>query len=128
MIDNKKLKRILEETGWRKAWLAELLGVHPSLISKWLSGERNPDKYANKISAIFDLYKHGKIKDPKMQVREKTKPIAVSESSHAVAKEFCKKRQKILGAWVSEVIKKAAKGKLIDVSEMGNKSDFQVID
>ena len=61
-------------------------------------------------------------------MREKTKPIAVSESSHAVAKEYCKKRQKILGAWASEVIKKAANGELIDVSKIGNKSGFQVVD
>lgn len=125
---NEELKRILEETGWRKRWLASLLGIHPSLISKWLSGERNPEKYMGKIHKILQLYKQEKIRDTRVRMREKTKPIAVSESSHAVAKEYCKKRQKILGAWASEVIKKAANGELIDVSKIGNKSGFQVVD
>jgi len=125
---NKELKRIMEETGWRKAWLAGLLGIHPSLISKWLSGERDVEKYMGRIRKILQLYKQEKIKDTKVRMQEKTKPIAVSESSHTVAKEYCKKRQKILGAWVSEVIKKAANGKLVDVSTISGKSEFQVVD
>ncbi|HCL00105.1 MAG TPA: hypothetical protein DHW42_08390 [Candidatus Marinimicrobia bacterium] len=118
-----ELKRILEETGWRKAWLAGLLGIHPSLISKWLSGERDPEKYMGKINKILQLYKQEKIMDTKVKMQERTKGVAISESSHAIAKEYCKKRQKILGAWVSEIVKKAANGELIDVSTISGKSD-----
>lgn len=37
-----KLRQVMEEQGRRHVWLAELLGVSPSHVTRVLNGERQP--------------------------------------------------------------------------------------
>ena len=38
------IKQVIADSGYRKNWIAEKVGVHPSHISMWISEERKPNK------------------------------------------------------------------------------------
>ena len=38
------IKKVIADSGLRKNWIAQKIGVHPSHISMWISGDRNPNK------------------------------------------------------------------------------------
>ena len=38
------IKQVIADSGLRKNWIADKLGVHPSHISMWISEERKPNK------------------------------------------------------------------------------------
>jgi len=38
------IKQVIKDSGYRKNWIAEQIGVKPSHISMWISSERKPSK------------------------------------------------------------------------------------
>ena len=38
------IKQVIKNSGYRKTWIAEQIGVKPSHISMWISGERIASK------------------------------------------------------------------------------------
>ena len=38
------IKQVIADSGYRKNWIAEKVGVHPSHISMWISESRKPSK------------------------------------------------------------------------------------
>ena len=38
------IKQVIWDSGYRKNYVAEQIGVHPSHISMWISGTRKPSK------------------------------------------------------------------------------------
>ena len=60
-----KIKEVIWNSGYRKNYVAEQLGVHPSDISMWISETRKPSKYrVRKLCKILkckvlDLYPGG---------------------------------------------------------------------
>ena len=36
------IKQVIWDSGYRKNWIAGKIGVHPSHISMWISGDRKP--------------------------------------------------------------------------------------
>ena len=38
------IKQVIADSGLRKNWIADKIGVHPSHISMWISGERTASK------------------------------------------------------------------------------------
>jgi len=125
MINNEEFIKILKETGWRKRWLASLLGVHPSLISKWLSDERDAGKYMDRIREIFDLYKRGKIKDTKMGTKYEKKAIGIKKDIHKKMKILCAKEEIPIGEYVNRVIEAAVNSGF--VPKNGGKIKFQIV-
>tara|TARA_R100000808_G_C2143499_1_gene151278 strand:+ start:650 stop:862 length:213 start_codon:yes stop_codon:yes gene_type:complete len=60
-----KIKEIIWESGYRKNYIAEQIGVHPSHISMWIAENRLPSKPNLRKLAKFlnckikDLYPEG---------------------------------------------------------------------
>ena len=42
--DMNNIKQVIKDSGYRKNWIAEQIGVKPSHISMWISGERTASK------------------------------------------------------------------------------------
>jgi transcriptional regulator with XRE-family HTH domain len=34
-MEKKQMQEVLKEIGWSQAYLAELLGIHPTTVSRW---------------------------------------------------------------------------------------------
>lgn len=59
-VADKKIKEVLRdgiaERKWRPRHFAKRIGVSPSTVSRWLSGERVPDKkHIRRISDLLDI-------------------------------------------------------------------------
>ena len=49
-----ELQALIRERGLKQRWLAEQLGVHESMLSKWLSGNRPlPREMAERIAEVL---------------------------------------------------------------------------
>jgi len=59
------IKQVIKDSGYRKNWIAEQIGVKPSHISMWISEDRKPSKdRVRKLCKILgcktvDLYPGG---------------------------------------------------------------------
>ena len=42
--DMNNIKQVIQDSGYRKNWIAEQIGVKPSHISMWISGDRIASK------------------------------------------------------------------------------------
>lgn len=42
LMPHTALDQVMEEQGRRNDWLADIVGVHPSLVTRWRNGERTP--------------------------------------------------------------------------------------
>jgi ribosome-binding protein aMBF1 (putative translation factor) len=52
---NAKLKAAIQKNGIKIKWLSEKMGVHPSVFSKWIAGEREPnDNQKEKLAGLLD--------------------------------------------------------------------------
>ena len=49
------IKQVIKDSGYRKNWIAEQIGVKPSNISMWISSERKPN--SARIRAMCKILK-----------------------------------------------------------------------
>ncbi len=55
-MDNSNLKQVIDETGRKKGWVAEKMGVSNSLVSLWISGNRRVlQKYRKRLAEVLGV-------------------------------------------------------------------------